>query len=106
MQLKYNNETIQVTTTNNKSILKYHFQKLYYAIIINNCNRYSSIANKQRIDVVMTDNELNILSIKRNMHENTVYENKKATTTILLPPNTFKNIKKNTKLNIIKTIKK
>ena len=81
-----------VTTTTNKNILRYHFQKLYYAIIINNCNRYSSIANKQRIDIVMTDDNLNILSFKREMHENTFYENKKATKTILLPLNYFEKL--------------
>ena len=85
MKLKYKNEAIDVTTTTNKTILKYRFQKLYYAIIIKNCNRYSSIANKQRIDVVMTDNNLTILSIKLDMHENTFLENIDATTTILLP---------------------
>ena len=85
-----------VTTTTNKNILRYHFQKLYYAIIINNCNRYSSIANKQRIDIVMTDDNLNILSFKREMHENTFYENKKATKTILLPLNYFKKLEEKT----------
>ena len=85
MKLKYKNETIDVTTTKNQTILKYHFQKLYYAIIIKDCNRYSSIANKQRIDVVMTDDSLKILSYKKEMHENTVFSNENATTTILLP---------------------
>lgn len=85
MKLKYKNEIIDVTTTQNPLILKYRFQKLYYAIIIKNCNRYSSIANKQRIDVVMTDDNLTILSYKLDMHENTVFENIDATTTVLLP---------------------
>lgn len=94
MKLKYNNQTIPVTTTKNSQILKYHFQKLYYAIIIKECNRYSTIAHKQRIDVVMTDDRLNILSIKKEMHENTVFEDKKATTTILLPLNYFEDLEK------------
>ena len=81
------------TTTTNKNILKYHFQKLYYAIIINNCNRYSSIANKQRIDIIMTNDKLEILSYKRQMHENTFYENPEATKTILLPLNYFHDLK-------------
>ena len=102
MQLEYNKETISVTTTHNPKILKYHFQKLYYGIIIYNCNRYSSIANKQRIDIIMTDNNLKVLSIKRNMHENTVYENKNASITILLPLNTFPTITTNTKLKVKK----
>ena len=93
------------TTTNNKDILKYQFRKLYYAIIINNCNRYSSIANKQRIDVVMTDDKLNILSIKKEMHENTFVENKKATKTILLPLNYFEILKIGTKFIIENNLK-
>ena len=96
MNLIYKDSSVMATITTNKNILKYHFQKLYYAIIIKNCNRYSSIANKQRIDVVMTDDKFNILSFKRQMHENTFYENKKATTTILLPLNCFENIEINT----------
>ena len=92
MELVYKNQSIMTTTTNNKDILKYHFQKLYYAIIINNCNRYSSIANKQRIDIIMTNDNLEILSYKRQMHENTFYENTKATKTILLPLNYFQDI--------------
>lgn len=87
MKLKYKNKIIDVTTTKNKTILKYRFQKLYYAIIIKDCNRYSSIANKQRIDVVMTDDNLKILSYKKEMHENTVFADENATTTILLPLN-------------------
>lgn len=93
MKLAYENNEIMATSTTNPKLLKYHFQKLYYAIIIKNCNRYSSIANKQRIDVVMTDDNLKVLYIKRDMHENTFIEEKAATTTILLPLGTFKNIK-------------
>ena len=92
MKLKYDNEILDVTTTTNKTIIKYKIQKLYYAIIIKNCNRYSSIANKQRVDVVMTDDNLVILSIKLDMHENTFVENTNATTTILLPLNGIKNL--------------
>lgn len=92
MKLKYNNQTIDVTTTTNKTIIKYRFQKLYYAIIIKNCNRYSSIANKQRVDIAMTDDDLTILSYKRDMHENTFVENTDATTTILLPLNSIPNL--------------
>lgn len=101
MKLVYKNKEIPVTTTNNPQIMRFKFQKLYYAIIINNCNRYSSIASKQRIDIVMTDDNLNILSYKLEMHENTVYENKNATKTILLPLNTFDNLEENTYFNII-----
>ena len=101
MKLVYKDKKIMVTTTNNSMIMRYKFQKLYYAIIINNCNRYSSIASKQRVDIVMTDDNLKILSYKLEMHENTVYENKNATKTILLPLNTFDNLEENTYFNII-----
>lgn len=100
MNLIYKDKSIMVTNTHNRKILKYHFQKLYYAVIIKNCNRYSSIGNKQRIDVVMTDDKLNILSIKKDMHENTVYENILATTTILLPLDFFKELETNTSFSI------
>lgn len=93
MKLKYNDSSVGVTYTTNVKILNYKFQKLYYAIIIKNCNKYSSILNKQRIDVVMTDNEFRVLSIKRSMHENTVYENRDANIVILLPLNTFGDLK-------------
>lgn len=92
MKLKYQNHSLDVTTTMNQTILKYHFQKLYYAVIIKNCNRYSSIGNKQRIDVAMVDDNLKILSYKREMHENTVFANEKATATILLPLNSIINL--------------
>lgn len=100
MRLEYKGQTIPVTTTNNSSIMKYKFQKLYYGIIINNCNRYSSILSKQRIDVAMTDDDLNILSIKKEMHENTVYKNEKATKTILLPLSEFSNLEINTNFTL------
>ena len=92
MKLKYKNKIVDVTMTTNEKIIKYKFQKLHHAIIIKNCNRYSSIANKQRIDVVMTDNNLTIVSFKNEMHENTFFEDKNATTTVLLPLNTFSNL--------------
>ena len=93
MQLKYKNDSIMITCTTNLKILSYKFQKLYYAIIIDNCNKYSSILNKQRIDVIMVDNDFRVLSIKRGMHENTIYEDKMATKTLLLPLGTFNDLK-------------
>ena len=89
-----------VTTTHNPDIIKYRFQKLYYAIIIKDCNSYSSISNKQRIDVVMTDNDLKILSIRKEMHENTIFETEQATTTILLPLNCFEDLKVGTNFSL------
>ena len=94
MKLKYKDNSINVTITTNEKVMKYHFQKLYYAIIIKNCNYYSSIANKQKLDVIMTDDDLKILSFKKEMHENTFLHDKNSTTTILLPPKTFKDITK------------
>ena len=81
MKLVYKEKEIIATITINPRYMKYKFQKLYYAVIINKCNKYSSIASKQRIDLVMTDDDYNILSIKREMHENTIYEDKRATKT-------------------------
>jgi len=93
MKLRYNDSSVVVTITNNVKILNYKFQKLYYAIIIKNCNKYSSILNKQRVDVVMINDDFKVLSIKRSMHENTVYENTRANNVILLPLGTFSDLK-------------
>lgn len=100
MKLKYNDESIMVTYTNNFKILNYRFQKLYYAIIIDKCNRYSSILNKQRIDVMMVDNKFNVLSIKRGMHENTVFEDVRAEKVILLPLGVFSDLQVMERLNL------
>ena len=96
MRLVYKGIKIPVTNTHNDKLMRFKHQKLYYAIIIKECNRYSSIGNKQRIDIAMTDDNLNILSFLYDMHENTVFENKKATTTIIIPKNTFNNLEINT----------
>lgn len=100
MKLKYKNQLVDVTQTTNKTIIKHKVQKLYYAIIIKNCNRYSSIGNKQRVDIIQTDDNLNILSFKYEMHENTFVENLNATTTILLPQGTFPNLEIGTNLTL------
>lgn len=101
MKLKYNNILIPVTKTHNNQIMRYKFQKLYYAIVIYDCNHYSSIASKQRVDIVMTDENFNILSYLKEMHENTIFENKHAKITILLPLNTIDNLEINTKFELI-----
>ena len=100
MKLLYKDKELMVTTTTNKGIMRYKFQKLYYAIIINHCNSYSSIASKQRVDVCMVDDALNILSYKYDMHENTIYKNEKATKTILLPRGYYCNLEINTKFDL------
>ena len=100
MKIIYKGKELSATITTNPRLMRYKFQKLYYAIIINNCNRYSSIASKQRVDVVMTDNDYNILSIKKEMHENTVYENIDAKKTIILPLNYYEGLENNTKFII------
>ena len=96
MKLIYKEKEIPVTITTNPGIMRYKFQKLHYAIVINNCNKYSSIAAKQRPDVILADNDYNILSIKKEMHENTIFENKNAKKTIIIPSNYFTNLEKNT----------
>ena len=102
MKIEYEGKELSATITTNSKIMRYKFQKLYYAIIINNCNSYSSIASKQRVDVVMTDNNYQILSIKKEMHENTIYENKEASKTIILPLNYYPNLKQQEKFIIKK----
>lgn len=102
MRLIYNGKEITATVTTNPKIMRYKFQKIYYAIIINNCNNYSSIASKQRVDVAMIDNNYNIIDIKKEMHENTIFKNNKASKTIILPLNYYQNLEKNTKFKIKK----
>lgn len=102
MKLIYKGKEINTTITTNTGIMRYKFQKLYYAIVINNCNKYSSIASKQRVDVVMTDNDYNILSIKKGMHENTIFENTEAKKTIILPLDYFQELEEKTKFEIKK----
>lgn len=101
MKLKYKNHLIPVTQTHNNLIMRYKFQRLYYAIVIYDCNRYSSIASKQRVDIVMTDENFNILSYLKEMHENTVYENKDAKITILLPLNSIEDLELNTSFALV-----
>lgn len=100
MKLKYKKQELMITETKNPTILKYHFQKLYYAILIRGCNRYSSIGNKQRIDVVMLNDQLKILSFKKEMHENTIFQNEEATNTLLLPLNALKELEINTTIKL------
>ena len=102
MKLIYNKKEIDATITTNPRIMRYKFQKLYYAIIINNCNEYSSIASKQRVDVILTDNNYNILAIKKEMHENTIFKNKEANKTIILPLNYFNDLEENNKFTLKK----
>ena len=102
MKLIYKGKEINATITTNPGIMRYKFQKLYYAIIINNCNKYSSIASKQRVDVVLTDDNYNIVAIKKEMHENTIFENDKARKTIILPLNYYEDLEENTIINIKK----
>lgn len=92
MRVRYKNQELMITETKSSTILKYHFQKIYYAILIRDCNRYSSIGNKQRVDVVMLNQDLEILSFKRAMHENTFFEEKNAVNVMLLPVDAISNL--------------
>ena len=60
----------------------------------------------QRIDIVQTDKEDNILYMFENVKsEKYIFPKKKVYNTYFLPLNTIKNLKLNTKLKIVKTKK-
>ena len=100
MKLVYKEKEIEVTQTHNKSIMRYRFPKLRNAIIIYNCNSYSSIGSKQRVDMALTDDNFNIVLYRYAMHENTIQTDERAKHTILIPLNTFTNLEKDTKFSL------
>ena len=100
MKLKYKDKEIEVTQTHNEGIMKYKFPKLRYAIIIYDCNAYSSVFSKQRIDMALTDDNFNIVLYRYGMHENTIQSHDKAKHTILMPLNTFDNLELHTRFQL------
>ena len=100
MKLVYKNKEIEVTQTHNNQIMRYKFPKLRNAIIIYDCNSYSSVGSKQRIDMVLTDDNFNIISICKEMHENTIQIDSRAKHTILMPLNTFEELELNTRFSL------
>ena len=97
MKLVYKNDEIEVTQTHNKRIMYYKIPKLRNAIIIYDCNSYSSIGSKQRVDMVLVDDNFHIISICKEMHENTIQIDERAKHTILIPLNTLKDLELSTK---------
>ena len=100
MKLVYKDKTIDVTQSHYDGIMRYKFPKLRHAIIIYDCNSYSSIASKQRVDIALVDDEFNIVLFKYDMHENTIQKDDRAKHTILLPLNTFDNLELNTRFSL------
>jgi len=100
MKLTYKNKEVDLTQTHNELIMQYKFPKLRNAIIIYDCNTYSSILSKQRVDIALVDDKLNIITYRYSMHENTILKDEKAKHTILIPLNTFNNLEENTRFTL------
>ena len=100
MKLVYKNQEIEVTQTHNNKIMQYKFPKLRHAIIIYDCNSYSSIGSKQRYDMALTDDDFHIITICQEMHENTIQRDNRAKHTILVPLGTFDDLEINTKFSL------
>lgn len=100
MKLVYKNQEIEVTQTHNDKIMRYKFPKLRNAIIIYDCNAYSSIGSKQRYDMALVDDNFNIVLFRYGMHENTIQRDNRAKHTILMPLNTFNNLELETRFSL------
>ena len=100
MKLVYKDKSIDVTQSHYDGIMRYKFPKLRNAIIIYDCNSYSSIASKQRVDIALVDDKFHIVLFRYGMHENTIQRDERAKHTILLPLNTFDNLELNTKFTL------
>lgn len=100
MKLVYKNKEIEVTQTHNKKIMYYKIPKLRNAIIIYDCNAYSSIGSKQRVDIALTDDNFNIITFCQEMHENTIQIDNRAKHTILIPLNAFEELELNTRFSL------
>ena len=100
MKLVYKGKEIDVTQSHNDKIMRYKFPKLRHAIIIYDCNSYSSIASKQRIDLALVDDNFHIILFRYGMHENTIQKDNRAKHTIIMPLGTFNNLEINTKFSL------
>lgn len=100
MYLEYNNNKIICVETKVESFLKYRLEKLYYAVIIYNKNRFSTILSLQNIDLVILDDNYKIVSFKLNMVPNTVYEDKSGNIIVILPVGYYKDLEVGNKINI------
>lgn len=77
-----------VYSENNKP-LYLRYEKLYFGIIINECNRYSALKVLHKTDVALVNDDYVIVELVKGIHPNTYIENERATRAILLPPNYF-----------------
>lgn len=100
MKLVYKNKEIEVTQTHNDKIMRYKFPKLRHAIIIYDCNTYSSIGAKQRFDMALVDDNFHIVLFRHAMHENTIQSDNRAKHTILIPLDTFDDLELETKFSL------
>lgn len=100
MKLVYKNKEIEVTQTHNNRIMQYKIPKLRHAIIIYDCNAYSSIGSKQRYDMALTDDNFHIVLYRHGMHENTIQRDNRAKHTILVPLDTFNDLELNTRFSL------
>lgn len=89
MDLIYKDKSIKCTRTYEQKPMKYRYEKLYFGIIINDCNRYSSLNSLQYTDVCLVDEDYKILELKKNMHPNTYIECDEAVMAIITPKDYF-----------------
>lgn len=86
--------------------LKFVFEPLDYAIKFPKKKFVTTNFLCQKIDIVLTDKEDNILFVFENMKtEKYIFPKRKVYNTYFLPLNTAKDLTLNTKLKIIKTKK-
>ena len=86
--------------------LKFVFEPLNYAIRFPKKKFVTTNFLCQKIDIVLTDKEDNILYMYENMKtEKYIFPKRKVYNVYFLPLNTVKNLTKNTKLKIVLTKK-
>jgi len=100
MNLVYKDKKIRCVETGIETFLRYKAEKLYYAVILRNRNRFSTILSLQIIDVMVLDDDYKIISFKHNMKPNTVYEDKNGSIVVVLPPNYYEDIEVGDKIII------
>ena len=89
IRIFYGNKDIVGVYSENKKPLYLRYEKLYFGIIINECNRYSALKVFYKTDVALVNNDYEIVELSKGIHPNTYIENEKATRAILLPLNYF-----------------
>lgn len=89
IRIFYGNKDILGVYSENKKPLYLRHEKLYFGVVINECNRYSSLKVLYKTDAALVNDDYEIVEISKGMHPNTYIENEKATRAILLPLNYF-----------------